>query len=186
MSHWKQRVVTMLTLSSLMAPEVVVMSWQCSVSVFSLEWRHNGHDGDSNHQPHDCLLNRLFRRRSKKTSKLPVTGLCAGNSAGTDDFPAQNGQLRGKCFNLMTSSWTRGTVLLAFYIIPLQRESSFIRYGIGLYHARPCANHSFRWIVVNCSSGTCAIHSLIFMSNLNFSTNGMAALLPMLLFSMTS
>ena len=43
----------------------------------------------SNHQPHDCLLNRLFRRRSKKTSKLRVTGLCAGNSPGTGEFPAQ-------------------------------------------------------------------------------------------------
>ena len=31
-------------------------------------------------QPHDCLLNRLFRRRSKKTSKLRVIGLCVGNS----------------------------------------------------------------------------------------------------------
>ena len=29
-----------------------------------LMWRHKGHDGVSNHQPHDCLLNRLFRRRS--------------------------------------------------------------------------------------------------------------------------
>ena len=54
-----------------------------------LRWRHNGHDCVSNHQPHDCLLNRLFRRRSKKTSKLRVTGLCAGNSRGTGDFPAQ-------------------------------------------------------------------------------------------------
>ena len=44
----------------------------------SLQWRHNGRDGISNHQPHDCLLNRLFRRRSKKTSKFRVTGLCAG------------------------------------------------------------------------------------------------------------
>ena len=34
----------------------------------------------SNHQPHGCLLNRLFRRRSKKTSKRRVTGLCVGNS----------------------------------------------------------------------------------------------------------
>ena len=33
--------------------------------------------------------NRLFRRRSKKTSKLRVTGLCAGNSLGTGEFPAQ-------------------------------------------------------------------------------------------------
>ena len=43
----------------------------------------------SNHQPHDCLLDRLFRRRSKKTSKLRVTGLCAGNSPVTGEFPAQ-------------------------------------------------------------------------------------------------
>ena len=31
----------------------------------------------------------LFRRRSKKTSKLRVTGLCAGNSPVTGEFPAQ-------------------------------------------------------------------------------------------------
>ena len=54
-----------------------------------LRWHHNGRDSVSNHQPHHCLLNRLFRRRSKKTSKLRVTGLCAGNSPGTGEFPAQ-------------------------------------------------------------------------------------------------
>ena len=48
--------------------------------IMTLQWCHNEHDGVSNHQPHDCLLNRLFRRRSKKTSKLRVTGLCAENS----------------------------------------------------------------------------------------------------------
>ena len=31
----------------------------------------------------------LFRRRSTKTSKLRVTGLCAGISPGTGEFPAQ-------------------------------------------------------------------------------------------------
>ena len=36
----------------------------------ALQWRHNGRGGVSNHEPHDCLLNRLFGRRSKKTSKL--------------------------------------------------------------------------------------------------------------------
>ena len=72
-----------------------------------LQWRHNGTDSVSNHQPHDCLPNRSFRRRSKKTSKLLVTGLCAGNSPGTGEFPAQNWQLREKCFHLMTSSCAR-------------------------------------------------------------------------------
>ena len=58
-------------------------------SVKPLHWRHNGRDDVPNHQPHDCLLNRLFRRRSKNTSKLRVTGLCEGNSPGTGEFPAQ-------------------------------------------------------------------------------------------------
>ena len=67
------------------------MDWSSkhSDSYVSSLWRHNGNDGVSNHQPHDCLLNCLFRRRSKKTSKLRVTGLCAGNSLGTGEFPAQ-------------------------------------------------------------------------------------------------
>ena len=55
----------------------------------TLQWRHNGHDGVSNHQPHQCLLNRFFGRRSKKTSKLRVTGLCVGNSPETGEFLAQ-------------------------------------------------------------------------------------------------
>ena len=53
----------------------------------SLQWRHSGHDSVSNYQPHDCLLNHLFRRRSKITSKLRVTGLCAGNSPGPVNSP---------------------------------------------------------------------------------------------------
>ena len=56
---------------------------------YTLQWHHNGRDDDSNHQPHHCLLTSLFRCRSKKTSKLRATGLCAGNSPVTGEFPAQ-------------------------------------------------------------------------------------------------
>ena len=59
------------------------------LSIISLKWRHNGRDGVSNHQPRHCLLNHSFRPRSKKTSKLRVTGLCAGNSPVTSEFPTQ-------------------------------------------------------------------------------------------------
>ena len=45
-----------------------------------------------NHQPHHCLLNRLFRCRSKKTQKLRVTDLCEGNSPVTGEFPFTTGQ----------------------------------------------------------------------------------------------
>ena len=55
----------------------------------SLQWRHNGRDSVSNHQPHHCLLNGLFRRRSKKTSKLRVTGHLCGEFTGPGEFPAQ-------------------------------------------------------------------------------------------------
>ena len=53
----------------------------------SFQWRHNGRDGVSNNQPHHWLLSHLFRRRSKKTSKLRITGLCAGNSPGPVNSP---------------------------------------------------------------------------------------------------
>ena len=45
-----------------------------SIHIQPLQWRHNGRDDVPNHQPHDCLLNRVFKRRSKKTSKLRFTG----------------------------------------------------------------------------------------------------------------
>ena len=63
-----------------------LVTWFCYQS---LQWHHNEHDNVSNHQPNECLLNCLFRSRSKKTSKLHVTGLCAGNSPVTGEFPAQ-------------------------------------------------------------------------------------------------
>ena len=49
--------------------------WEVTVTE---QWHHNEHDGVSYHQPHDWLLNRLFRHGSKNTTKLRVTGLCGG------------------------------------------------------------------------------------------------------------
>ena len=57
--------------------------------ILLLQWRHNERDSVSNHRRIDCLLNLLFRRRSKKTPKLRVTGICEGNSPVTGEFPAQ-------------------------------------------------------------------------------------------------
>ena len=56
------------------------------VLVRPLQWRHNGRDGVLNHQPHDCLLNRLFRHRPKKTPKLHATCLLCVEFTG--EFPA--------------------------------------------------------------------------------------------------
>ena len=95
-----------LTLSQSFKPMAAQLSmkatlpllWQCHIAIAiqgpggelaSLLWCHNGGSSVSNHQPHDCLLNHLFRCRTQKTSKLRVTGLCAGNSPATGEFPAQ-------------------------------------------------------------------------------------------------
>ena len=78
--------VTVVTLVALLRDK-----WRSHIIIHrqSLQWRDNGPHGVSNHQPYHWLLKRLFRRRSKKTSRLRVTGLCEGNSPVTGEFPAQ-------------------------------------------------------------------------------------------------
>ena len=46
-----------------------------SILVETLHWRHNGHSGISNHQPHDCLLNR-FIGRTASLLKPPQSPHC--------------------------------------------------------------------------------------------------------------
>ena len=86
--------------NGLVNEENVSMSWRLRVgarshhlklSLNTLQGRHNGCNCVSNHQPLDCLFNRLFWRRSRKTSKLRVTGLCEGKSPLTGEFPALMG-----------------------------------------------------------------------------------------------
>ena len=62
------------------------------VHAASLWWRHNERDGVSNHQPHDCLLNRLFRCRSKKNLKAPRHWPLCGEFTGDWWIPRTNGQ----------------------------------------------------------------------------------------------
>ena len=64
---------------ALLAPWRGHMSLRVSCHIHqALQWCHNGRTGVSNHQPHHCLLNFLFRSRPKRTSKLRVTGLLRG------------------------------------------------------------------------------------------------------------
>ena len=53
----------------------ITFSWCIAVTAQWARWRL------------DCLHKRLFRRRSKKISKLRVTGVCEGNPLVTDEFP---------------------------------------------------------------------------------------------------
>ena len=82
-------------------------------SINPLHWRHNDHDGVSNRQPHGCLLNRLFRRISKKTSKLRVTGLSVGNSPGPVNSPLK-GPVTRKMFPFDDIIMQRKGTLLSY------------------------------------------------------------------------
>ena len=91
------------------------------IFTYTLQWCHNGRDGISNHQPHVCLLNSLFRRRSNKASKFRVTGLCAGNSPGTGEFPAQmtsnveNASIWWRHYDILcVLYYSYGTILMRF------------------------------------------------------------------------
>ena len=92
-----------------------------------LRWRHNVRDSVSNHQPHDCLLNCLFRRRSKKTSKLHVTGLCVGNSPGSGEFPAQ---MASNAENV--SIWWRHHAIMAHYYQMISQTFAVISLNIDI------------------------------------------------------
>ena len=71
--------------------------------LLSLRWRHNGRDSASNHQPHECLLNRLIRRRSKKTSNSTSLAFVWVIHRGPVNSPHKWPVTR-KCFHLMTPS----------------------------------------------------------------------------------
>ena len=94
----KLKVVSALYISEKMYH--VIMALQCTyicvcVCIFvcalvcPLEWHHNECNGLSSHRQLDCLLKQLFRCRSKKTSKLHVTGLCEANPPMTGKGPVK-------------------------------------------------------------------------------------------------
>ena len=58
------------------------LTYQGGVS--TLQLHHNERYDVLNHRCIDCLLNHLFRHRSKETSKLRVTCHCKGNSTVTE------------------------------------------------------------------------------------------------------
>ena len=83
-------------------PSRIWSNTQLSLNSKSLQWRHNGHDSVSNHQPHHCFpfIQTQIKENTKASRHWPLCGELTGNPW----IPRTNGQLRGKCFHLMTSS----------------------------------------------------------------------------------
>ena len=96
---------------------------------WTLLWRHNERDGASNHQLPDCLLNRLFRRRWKITSKLCVTGLCARNSPVIGEFPVQMASNWDNVYNW----WRCHDKVEMWYSLSLPSDRDKVWFALGRY-----------------------------------------------------
>ena len=91
------------------------------------------------------FFNRLFRRRSKKTSKVCVAGLFEGNSPVTGGILSQRARNAKKCFHLMTSSCSNHIILARLYRLSvlfkrspnwwqIHIHSCFCEYHISSHH----------------------------------------------------
>ena len=94
------------------------------------KWRHDERHSVSNHQPHDCLLNCLFKAQIKGTSKLRVTGLCEGiphkGPVTRKMFPFDDVITRASIFNPCTENMPKWKAGWNYLSIP-----KLFEFGIG-------------------------------------------------------
>ena len=109
----------------------------------SLRCRHNERHGDSNYQPFHCLVNCLFRRRSKKISKLRATDLWAGNSPVIGQFPTL---VASNTVNVFT--WWRLHVHNSPKLLQLWNVLYMVSSYVPVYHNRRGTTHSMMYILV--------------------------------------
>ena len=135
-----------------------------------LQWHHNGHDGGPNHQPCDCLLNRLFKRRSKKTSMLRVTGLCVGKSPGTGEFP-HKWPVTQKMFPfddvimhyIVMHQLTHITMMVVNVLVPYRCQA------ISNRHAKLNCKYCFTWtMILNISQYSHETKYILYFGNPGF------------------
>ena len=113
-----------------------------------LQRLHNERDGVSNHQPHDCLLNRLLKARIKETSKFRITGICEGHRSPVNS--PHKWSVTRKIY-LMTSSWIKSwkvNICLCYYItaiVFLDVGTSCIVWMHILYHIFFIISHFLFW-----------------------------------------
>ena len=98
-------------------------------NLLSLQWRQNEHDSVSNHQPDDCLFKVQIKENIKASRHWPLCGEFTSDRSIT----RTKGQLRGKCFHLMTSSCHRVMYICIFishYVTPSSGMRDFIIPGL--------------------------------------------------------
>ena len=62
------------------------------VSDYALQWRHNEHDGVSNHQAYECLLKRVIQTQMNENIKAPRHRPLWGEFTGDRWIPRTRGQ----------------------------------------------------------------------------------------------
>ena len=104
----------------------------------TLQWRHNERDGVSSHWRLDCLLNRLFKHRSKKTSKLRFIGLCEENPPVNGGFPSQRAIY--VCLDMFHSDIYLHFLSLLYFHLPSTRHKTLCFYlpCFIFYFCLPC------------------------------------------------
>ena len=118
---------------------------------WSLQWRHNGRDSVSNHQPHYCLLNRFIQTQIKENIKAPRHWPLCEEFTGDRWIPRTNCQLRGKWFHLMTS-WRKMNMM--YYIHAQQHATLYQRidwYILCWWHHWSIM--TFMWVVLRYPKG---------------------------------
>ena len=94
-----------------------------------LRWRHNEHDGVSNH-----LTSRLFTQASiqaqiKESIKAPRDWPLWGEFTGHRWIPRTKGQLRGKRFHSVTSSWL--SIIMRSYCMSVMTSQFYANFWIN-------------------------------------------------------
>ena len=92
------------------------MSWSVSKLLIKTYQNFTSLQHYSDHQRLDCLLNRLFSHRSKKTPKLRVTGLFEGNNPAS----VQKMDWHRPCYKPFSIAWLN----LIFRCLPPSSRSS--------------------------------------------------------------
>ena len=118
-----------------------------------LEHRHL-----DDHQPLGCLLNRLFRHRSKKTSKLRVTGLREGNLPVAGDFPSQRA----------SNQVTRKMFLFDDVIMAFIEKKSVFNWFYSDWVEFTLSQHRFGYLFVGCIFFSEHIQGKPFIESVNF------------------
>ena len=108
------------------------------ISKHSLQWRHNERDGVSNHRHLYRLLNRLFRRRSKKHLSSATLAIVRGIHRW---IPLTKGQWRGKYISI----WWRHhgySRLCVFVTMPWKWKLSWCQLFRHWWHQSWCHDNS--------------------------------------------